>query len=395
MQGGKPSKLSKELGNIRAQLKSGKTRSQNPRHLTPSEIKALEEQRDALQKQMQEAAKQHTINRINSHTTSAINAAADRIVESVSVSIQSATASSSQFFESVGGVGSSQDLRAQAAVLRVRAAEKAKEENKAAKEAEKAAKRSASTTASQARKRLRITCPRDAYEKNSMAELRQLLAQKHLETKGRTKCELIDRLLAYHGPKTGPWHLNMPALHPQLIDPIYAKFSRKQTQRSKISRGSVVTLCDSGSECVPNEFRDVAVTLTAVNSARNDVEFVANGKIQHWFLDSVGLVESKVHDVDPGLQRWIKSCKASSGTGEIKCGRPTNADGFCNGPSPCPCHKPEKHERSSMEIEDHRSRQCENGICGIPFRNGGICVEPKGRCKFHPYVNSIIGWFVL
>ena len=38
MQGSQPSKISKDLGNIEAQLRSGKTWGSNPRGLEPEEI---------------------------------------------------------------------------------------------------------------------------------------------------------------------------------------------------------------------------------------------------------------------------------------------------------------------------------------------------------------------
>ena len=69
MQGSKPSKLSKDLGNVVAQLKSKKTRGANPRDLEPEEIAALEQKRDALKAQMNQIAKERRIARINGHTT--------------------------------------------------------------------------------------------------------------------------------------------------------------------------------------------------------------------------------------------------------------------------------------------------------------------------------------
>ena len=79
MLGGNPSKLSKDLGNIRAQLKTGKTRGQNPRELTPDEIATLEERRDALVGEMQRKAKERVVTRINEHTAAQV----DRAVEAV------------------------------------------------------------------------------------------------------------------------------------------------------------------------------------------------------------------------------------------------------------------------------------------------------------------------
>ena len=78
MQGGKPSKLNKDIGNIRLQLKSGRTRGQNPRDLTPEENTALEQKRNALLAQMRDSAKERAVSRISAHTT----LEADRVIES-------------------------------------------------------------------------------------------------------------------------------------------------------------------------------------------------------------------------------------------------------------------------------------------------------------------------
>ena len=83
MQGSKPSKESKDLGNVIAQLKSGKTRGSSPRDLCPEEIAALEQKRDALQAVMKQKAKERAVQRINGHT----NAQADRVICAVSAKV--------------------------------------------------------------------------------------------------------------------------------------------------------------------------------------------------------------------------------------------------------------------------------------------------------------------
>ena len=76
-------KYNRKLANIRLQLKSGKTRSANhPRNLTRDEISFLEKGRDWLQCQIQKAAAERPIVRINSNTSTAASAAADRVVDS-------------------------------------------------------------------------------------------------------------------------------------------------------------------------------------------------------------------------------------------------------------------------------------------------------------------------
>ena len=46
------SKQSRDLANVRLQLKSGKTRGSNPRPLSPEEVCALEARRDQLHSEM-------------------------------------------------------------------------------------------------------------------------------------------------------------------------------------------------------------------------------------------------------------------------------------------------------------------------------------------------------
>ena len=84
MRGSQPSKISKDLGNIEAQLRSGKTRGSNPRGLEPEEsaggapqsgFAALEQKRDAMRARMRASAKERTVARLNAHAT----AEADRV----------------------------------------------------------------------------------------------------------------------------------------------------------------------------------------------------------------------------------------------------------------------------------------------------------------------------
>ena len=122
MQGSKPSKLSKDLGNVVAQLRSQKTRGANPRDLEPEEIAALEQKRDALKAQMKQMAKERTVARINGHTT----AEADRVIGAV----HGATASANAYFNAIGGAGSSTDLRLQGKALLERAKEQSRLEKR-------------------------------------------------------------------------------------------------------------------------------------------------------------------------------------------------------------------------------------------------------------------------
>ena len=82
---GKHTKASRDLANVRLQLKSNKTRGSNPRDLSPEEIDALKEKEGFLVAQMAAASKERAINRINAHATSE----ADRVIESQKVANQS------------------------------------------------------------------------------------------------------------------------------------------------------------------------------------------------------------------------------------------------------------------------------------------------------------------
>ena len=78
MPAGKHTKASRDLANVRVQLKTGKTRGSNPRLLSPEEVDALKTKEKDLVAQMAAATKERAINRINAHTTTE----ADRVIES-------------------------------------------------------------------------------------------------------------------------------------------------------------------------------------------------------------------------------------------------------------------------------------------------------------------------
>ena len=61
------SKQSRDLANVRLQLKSGKTRGSNPRPLSSEEVRALEARRDQLQTEMADRRRQRIANRVNAH----------------------------------------------------------------------------------------------------------------------------------------------------------------------------------------------------------------------------------------------------------------------------------------------------------------------------------------
>ena len=63
------SKQSRDLANVRLQLKSGKTRGSNPRPLSSEEVRALEARRDQLQAKMADRQRQRLVVRVNAHAT--------------------------------------------------------------------------------------------------------------------------------------------------------------------------------------------------------------------------------------------------------------------------------------------------------------------------------------
>ena len=128
---GQSSKMSKDLGNITTQLKSGKTRGRHPRDLSLEEITALVHRRDSFKAQMRENAKNRITARVNSHTTNE----AERVITCV----QEATVPIQQYFTGIGGAGSSTDLRLQGKTLIERANIMERANKSAIKEAERRA----------------------------------------------------------------------------------------------------------------------------------------------------------------------------------------------------------------------------------------------------------------
>ena len=80
--GGPRSKLSRKLGHVTEQLKSGKTRGDNPRDLSSEEIDALKQKEAALRTKMRESRAERIIGTINDHTTEQVKLHADRVIES-------------------------------------------------------------------------------------------------------------------------------------------------------------------------------------------------------------------------------------------------------------------------------------------------------------------------
>lgn len=168
-------------------------------------------------------------------------------------------------------------------------------------------------------------------------------------------------------------HLNVRDIPSQFLKPLYAQIINPLC----FSKRSVVVLRDVHGKSVPVELKDVAITLTAVYPERNTAEFIASGKCHTWYLDGIDYVKPRVHEIDPTLKDW----HATNVGREIKCGHPTRAGGFCNWSSDCRLHP--THEENALELEDRLSYTFERGICGVQFRNGGICVKPRAQCSTH------------
>ena len=379
MQGSKPSKISKDLGHVRLQLKSGKTRGLNPRDLTADEISALEQRRDALLAEMRKAATERNISRINAHTSGC----ADRVANEVSTKIESATAESSSFFQAVNGAGSSTELRVQAAVLRARATEKGKEERLALKKAEQEAMRSADNASDSAQrtKRTRTEPPSDArnvFMRKSMPDLRALLSEKGLDTRGRAKTELVDRLMkaVHQDPPQEGGDIEASATELSSLAPPQEGLSTRTSTIKAMHIGTVVTLRGALGTSVPEEFKDVAVTVMDIDQEQNEIKFIADGKCMTWPIDDLEAVRARPFAIDPALEQWLQAAGV-----ERRCGHFTKTNGFCSWTVPCKFHQ--KCEEVSMAREDERSRQAERGICGVTGRNGRICMSVRGDCRSH------------
>ena len=74
-------KIIKDLGNIRAQLKAGKTRSSNPRELTEEEIAHLSQQEAALIYERKRLAKERISEKINTHTSLETQKVLDKLAD--------------------------------------------------------------------------------------------------------------------------------------------------------------------------------------------------------------------------------------------------------------------------------------------------------------------------
>ena len=105
--------LNKALGNIRVQLRTGQTRGKQPRPLTTMELALLQKRLCVLTAEQQKRTEERASQRLNAHVTSD----ADRVCSVV----QATGAAACAFFESVGGAGSTLDLRLQSKALLTRA----------------------------------------------------------------------------------------------------------------------------------------------------------------------------------------------------------------------------------------------------------------------------------
>ena len=77
---GRLSIQSRTLANVRLQLRTGKTRGNNPRSLSAEEVCALEARRDELQTEMANRQRQRILSRVNIHTSQAVERTRDVII---------------------------------------------------------------------------------------------------------------------------------------------------------------------------------------------------------------------------------------------------------------------------------------------------------------------------
>ena len=77
---GRLSIQSRTLANVRLQLRTGKTRGNNPRSLSAEEVCALEARRDELQTEMANRQRQRILSRVNIHTSQVVERTRDVII---------------------------------------------------------------------------------------------------------------------------------------------------------------------------------------------------------------------------------------------------------------------------------------------------------------------------
>ena len=124
---------------VRKQLSTKKTLGRSPRDLMPDEIQKLEAEKIELvaemekQKQVRLKARPTICQSLKRHAT----AEADRGVSEMKTIVVAQTEKSEAYFASVGGAGSSTDLRAQAKTLSQRAADMDKADRAEVHEAKK------------------------------------------------------------------------------------------------------------------------------------------------------------------------------------------------------------------------------------------------------------------
>ncbi len=437
-QGGKNSALTNELANVLRQLKSGKTRSSNPRELEREEIAALEQRRDMLQAQMREAAKGRSIARINSHTSAAVDAAADRVIASQKPTNERIEAMASVI---VGGEApprtegqtaqqrlaqirqlksslttEAEELREERKNDRVKAAEDRENRMNTVQESRRsrAKKKNVAGSDANARDASPQTTGSDANAGDASPQITgsdasagaaspQPAGESQTTSNPPSKCTAVLKSGKRRGEQCGAklpckrhksstptltkWHLQMPGHVPNLWDAIYARFAPptdpsdqeppRKKQRS-VHIGAVITLRETGGRSVPEDFQGAALTVTDVDQEQNEIKFVADGKRNNWPMDGVEPVRAKPLAIDGALQSWLQT---NSGAGGPKCGHLTKTGGFCSWTVPCKNHQ--KREEDAMMREDDRSRHAERGICDVTDRRGCICTNVKGECRAH------------
>ena len=121
MQGSYPSQTSINLCAVRRKIKRGCSEAKEPRPYTDEEMQHFRNQRDDLLQQQEEEKEVRQAARINKHTTVEIDRAIQATKETVVETVVKNTRQSEDFFQDVGGSGSSTDLMARGQVLIARA----------------------------------------------------------------------------------------------------------------------------------------------------------------------------------------------------------------------------------------------------------------------------------
>ena len=255
--------------------------------------------------------------------------------------------------------------------------------------------------------------PGESLLEKSMDELRAMLDQRGLESRGRSKKVLVNRLLAAPGedarlsavepgpaatgetapnsecPQQGPAAEAPPAppggsalLERSLLDnPVDGGTRNLKLTVSQSATCSTASGTTSPTASAGTGAHDAAAMQSMdgtgeppppaedTEAPRPPKESAIDRRLRH--TDA-----AEVHDEKGRFARWAPL------TVEGLCGHPCSDGKLCNNNvGDCVVHG--SRERAVMALEDNAATLVQRGVCGIPVAGGGNCQEPQGRCSIH------------